>query len=140
MNNVTVKKVTPGAIEGDPPTLTDVTIVGNLDIDLDRGRFYVEIDAPGVANDDVLRVTYDQEAYSVESVAAEGKDVAGALRYVADNPHGANQDRFYPYVKLTPNGDFALKGDTWQKMTFSAEVLKKDGATARAYIDGMPAA
>jgi hypothetical protein len=140
VKNVLVSKVVPGATPSDPPTLTPVTLTGNLDVNLERARVYVEIDAPDIADGDVLRFTYDQEAYSINTIAAEGKEVAGALRFVADNPHGANQDRFYPYVKLTANGDFALKGDTWQKMTFSAEVLKRDGATSRAYIDGTPVA
>jgi len=40
-----------------------------------------------------------------------------------------------PYVKLMPNGDFALKGDEWQQLSFNIEVLKK-GTLEAVYMDG----
>ena len=57
---------------------------------------------------------------------------------IAYNPQGKNYDWFMPYVKLSPNGDFALKGDEWQQIPFSVEILKKSGYEA-LYIDGRPA-
>jgi hypothetical protein len=43
-----------------------------------------------------------------------------------------------PYVKLSPNGDYALKGDEWQQIPLSIEVLKASGKEA-IYRDGVPA-
>lgn len=141
ITNVTMSKVTPGALPADPPTLTPIaTLAGNVEIDLERARFYVEIDAPNIADDDVLRVTYDQEGYTNEIVIAKGQQIRGALRFLADNPHGKNRDYFWPYATITSNGDYALKGDSWQEMSFTAEVLKKDGSTERAYIDNVASA
>ena len=40
-----------------------------------------------------------------------------------------------PYVKISPNGDYALKGDEWQQIPFNIEILKKTGFEA-LYSDG----
>jgi len=140
ITNVVVKKVVPPVAPATDPTLEDVTLAANIEIDLERARMYIEVDAPDIENDDVLRVTYDQEAYSREVIIAKGQQISGALRFLADNPHGKNRDYFYPYVKITSNGDYALKGDSWQQMSFNYEVLKKDGSTERVYIDGVASA
>jgi len=140
IDNVVVKKVVPPVAPATDPTLVDVPIADNFDVDLVRGGLYVELDAPDVAEGDVLRVTYDQTAYTNDVVIAKGTEIRGALRYEADNPKGPNQDAFMPYVKLTANGDFAFKSDSWQQMSFNVEVLKKDGSTERLYLDGTPAA
>jgi lipopolysaccharide export system protein LptA len=140
ITNVVIKKVTPGALPADPPTLTAVTLAGNFEVDLERARIYVEVDAPDVSNGDTLRVTYDQEGYSREIIIAKGQQVSGALRFLADNPHGKNRDYYMPYVKITSNGDYALKGDEWQKMSFNYEVLKRDARVERQYIDGAASA
>lgn len=143
ITNVKVSTVTAGATPSDPPVVTEIATAdmpANFEIDLERARIYIEPDAPDVADGDVLRVTYDQEAYSREVIIAKGQQISGALRFLADNPHGKNRDYFYPYVKITSNGDYALKGDSWLQMSFNFEVLKKDASTERAYIDGMRAA
>lgn len=141
ITNVKIDIITPGALPADPPVVTALaTLAGNVEIDLERARLYIESDAPDLEDGDVIRVTYDQEAYSREIIIAKGQQVSGALRFLADNPHGKNRDYFYPYVKITSNGDYALKGDSWLQMSFNFEVLKKDGSTERAYIDGVAAA
>jgi len=60
--------------------------------------------------------------------------VYGALFFESDNPVGDNKNFWWPYVNLTPNGNFALKGDTWQMMSFTAEALKRDSSTQRVYL------
>lgn len=124
ITNVTVKK---GA--------ATVALTANFDIDLELGRVYVEEDAPGVADGDVLIFTFDQEATTRELIVGKGTEVRGALRFVSKNPIGKQKDYYWPYVKLSANGDFSLKGDEWQTLPFAFEVLKKDAATARVYID-----
>lgn len=138
ITNVLISKVTPGTLPADPPVVTPILPAdydGNFEIDLERGRFYVEIDAPDVTDNTVLRVTYDQEGVSRVTTIARGDEIRGALRFESKNPVGNQHDYFWPYIKLTSNGDYALKGDTWQEMSFNFEVLKKDSSTERLYID-----
>ena len=59
-------------------------------------------------------------------------------RYVADNPKGGNKDHYFPYVRLSPNGDINIKADEWQQLPFTVKVLKRDSETAAMYIDGRP--
>jgi hypothetical protein len=139
ISNVVISKVVPPVPPATDPTLAPITNANNVDVDLVRGRIYIEPDAPDLVDGDVLSVTYDQGGITRTVIVSKGKEIRGALRYIADNPVGPNSDHFWPYVKLTPNGDFALKGDTWQQMSFTAEVLKKDGTTERLYIDGVAA-
>jgi len=60
--------------------------------------------------------------------------IFGALTFEADNPVGDNKNYWFPYVNLTPSGNLALKGDTWQTMSYTAEALKRDAATQRVYV------
>lgn len=63
----------------------------------------------------------------------DAQSIYGAMIYKANNPIGSNRTLWVPYCNLKPNGNFALKGDTWQSMSFSARVIKRDNATGRAY-------
>lgn len=72
------------------------------------------------------------------SIIGKTDSIYGALFFESDNPIGANVNYWFPYVNLTPNGTFALKGDTWQTMSFTAEALKRDNATERVYIYSPP--
>ena len=99
----------------------------NIEIDLERGRIYVELDAPDVEDGDSLTVVYDVQASSRDIVIGRGDEIRGALRFLSNNPVGTNKDYYWPYVKLTPNGDFALKSSEWQQIGFSFEVLQLSG-------------
>jgi len=67
------------------------------------------------------------------AVIGAANTVYGALFFESDNPVGTNVNYWWPYVNLRPNGNLALKGDTWQQMSFTAEALKRDGTTERVY-------
>lgn len=137
ITNLIIATVVPAVIPTDPPVVTAIptnTYGANFEIDLERARVFIESDAPAVPDDTVLRFTYDQEAVTNEITIGKGDEVRGAMRFIAKNPYGQNRDYFWPYVKVTSNGDYALKGDSWQEMDFSFEVLKKDGSTERLYI------
>lgn len=141
VTNVVISKQVAAVPPATEPTYTPFTsteMTNNFEIDLERGRVYIESDAPDITADMVIQFTYDQEAYAREIIVSKGSEVRGALRFIADNPIGENKDYFIPYVKLSANGDYALKGDDWQSMTFDMEVLKKDNVTERLYIDGQP--
>lgn len=86
---------------------------------------------------DTVVGTYNQLAYSIEQIISKSMTVEGSLRYIAANPAGENIDYFMPWVKLTPNGDFQLKGDEWQQLPFTLEILKK-GSLESIYMDGRP--
>lgn len=135
VNNVVVAKMVPGALPEDPPVETPVDPVGNLEIDLELGRIFIEPDAPDLASGDELKVTFDIDAGTRTVIIGRGDEVRGALRFISKNPIGKQRHHFYPYVKVTSNGDYALKGSEWQQMSFNVEVLKKDAATERVYID-----
>jgi hypothetical protein len=68
------------------------------------------------------------------AVIGRADTIFGALFFEADNAEGENVNYWFPYTNMTPNGTFALKGDTWQVMSFTIEALKRDSATERVYL------
>lgn len=108
----------------------------NYQVDEVRGRIYIE-DGSSIDDEDI-QVTFDVAASSRERIVSGSSSVYGSLRFVADNPKGPNRDYFLPYVKLSPDGDYNLKGDEWQQMGFTFEVLKKASSVEAMYIDGQP--
>lgn len=131
VSNVVVKKGAPGYA-------TTVTPTGNYQFDADLGRLYIEENAPGINNEDI-QVTFDTAATTYDQVVSGTKSIYGALRFVADNPKGKNRDYYFPYVKMAPDGDYALKGEEWMTIGFTFEVLKKASNIEAMYIDGRPA-
>jgi len=109
----------------------------DYEVDLTLARILV-LSTGSIANGDDLELTYDITAHSRDQVQSGSQPVEGALRFEAINPEGANVDYYMPDVKLAPNGDYALKGDDWQKMAFNVEVLLKTGQAAAIYADGRP--
>lgn len=136
VTNVKVEVEVPPVLPATTPTYTDITsqASGNFDLDLDRAKIFIEPSAPLIPNGTVLRITYDQLAGSTETILGEGNVIAGALRFEAANPVGDQSDYYWPYVKISPDGDYSLKGDDWQAIGFTAEVLIRDSATKRVYI------
>lgn len=113
------------------------TLVLNTDyvLDADMGRFQVVGggDGEGVA----ITADYTPAAKSRVRVISKGDTIEGSLRFIAKNPKGQQFDYYMPWVKLTPNGDFAIKAEEWQTIPFNLEILKP--ATAEAiYVDGRP--
>lgn len=106
----------------------------DYEIDFERGRLYIK---PGgtIADGTVLSVNYIVRAQTFERVISGSQPVAAALRYLAQNPTGDDIDYYMPYVKISPNGDYALKSDEWQQIPFSIEVLKLTNREA-IYADG----
>lgn len=109
----------------------------NYELDETLGRIFVLEDAPGIAPGSTLQVTYDVAASSRVIIIEAGEQVRGALRYIADNTAGANNDHYFPLVEISPDGDVEFKGDDWSAMSFSGEILKK-GNLAKHYVDGRP--
>lgn len=100
------------------------------------GRITV-LEGGEISNGDILVAAYTIDASVRDRVVSGSNPVEGALRYIARNPEGKNLSYFIPWVKITPNGDFTIKGDEWQTLPFTIEILKK-GALEAIYIDGVP--
>lgn len=137
-NPAGVRKVTNVVIKKGVGFPTTVAMLNNYEVDEARGRIYIEDGAPDISGVDI-QVTYDVQASTRERIVSGSNSVYGSLRFVADNPKGPNRDYFLPYVKLSPNGDYNLKGDEWQSMGFNFEILKKASNVEAMYIDGQPA-
>lgn len=123
---VTIKKGVTSLVAG-----TDYTLDAAL------GRVTILESSVTVINGDDLTADFTTSAQTRERVISGSSAIAGALRFISYNPQGKRYDWYMPYVKLSPNGDFALKGDEWQQIPFNVEILKRPGYEA-IYIDGRP--
>ena len=124
---------------GDISSIPGVSVLtansGNFELDLELGRIYIEPDAGDIADGQQMIVSFDVEAQVREQVIGKGNIIYGCLRFIADNPVGANKDLFFPKVTLQPDGDYSLKGDEWQKIGFAFKALRLNAATQRVYTD-----
>lgn len=117
-------------------------LVLNTDYTLDAvmGRITLLETATAVESGDDIMVDYTKTAHTRERIISGTTAVAGSMFFRGFNPQGKNFDWTLPYVKVSPNGDFALKSDEWQSIPFSVEVLKRSDRDAAFYIDGRPIA
>ena len=107
-------------------------------LDATLARIYI-IPGGGIADNDIVLESYTPTLGTRDQVlSASSAAVAGALRFVADNPKGTNRDIFLPSVNLKPSGSAKLKGEQaeYMQLGFEVEILKKDVSTAAVYIDG----
>jgi hypothetical protein len=104
-------------------------------IDMELARLTILSTGTIVAGN--IKVDYKVLAKSRDRVISGSQAIEGSLRFIAVNPKGANFDYFMPWVKITPNGDYSLKGEEWQTIPFNVEILKKTGLEA-IYLDGRP--
>lgn len=103
-------------------------------VDAAAGRFYIVETAEDVVDGDDLEVSYGMVAGVDDIVIARSDTIEGEMVFIANNAAGANDNYFWPYVKLSPDGDLSLKGDEWMAMTFNFEILKRDAIAERQYI------
>lgn len=118
---------------GGTPLVVDTDFTMNYDTGV---LTFVEGSALAVDGADI-EVNYAVRAHTRDRVISGSEPVEGAMIYVAFNPKGTNFDYYLPYVKVTPNGDYALKGDEWQQIPFTIEALKPTSGEA-IYMDGRP--
>lgn len=131
VGSVVVKKGSPGFA-------TTVSAAGNYQVDEVLGRIYIEAGAPDITDDTIIQVTFNVLASTRGQVISKNQSIYAAVRFVADNPKGVNRDYYFPYVKLSPDGDYNLKGEEWQTMGFTMEILKKASNVESVYIDERP--
>jgi hypothetical protein len=114
------------------------TLGTDYTLDADTGGVVPLVGGTIVEGDDLL-ITYDQSAVSYNRVISGGANtIVGSFLYIATNPEGEKLDYFWPKVELKPDGDYALKGDDFQQISFQFEALKKDDNTEAVYINGRP--
>lgn len=107
-------------------------------VDEELGRVYITAGGD-IDGDASVTFTYDTLARSrTQIITSNSATVDGALRFIAANPKGAQLDYFMPKVKLSPNGEYELKGESWQQMSFNVEINKLDDDTEGIYVDGRP--
>ena len=112
------------------------TIEDDYLIDFDTGRLEI-VDGGAIEAGDALDITFGTLASTQEVVMSGTAAVEGALQYVANNPKGKNFDYMMGYVNIRPNGDYALKGDEWQQIPFTIDILKPR-STAAITMNGRP--
>jgi len=113
---------------------TTVQQAGNYEVDDELGRVYIPKGSTIGDNIDIV-VTYNVAASTRTQVVSSSNAIYGALHFIGRNPVGPNKDYYFPYVKIAPDGDYALKGDDWQTIGFTFDILKK-GTMEAVYIDG----
>jgi hypothetical protein len=115
---------------------TGTTYVENTDYTIDMATGLLTILATGtiVEGSDLL-VDYNVAAGTRTRIISGSNPIEGSLRYYAKNPKGRQLSAFMPWVKLSPNGDFALKGEEWQQIPFNVEVLKISNREAVYWYD-----
>lgn len=137
-NPVGNMNIAVGATVKDDTTPTAATFVAGTDYVLDAVRGILTILDGGAIDDGTnLRVTYTTSASTHKLVVSGGEPVNGALKFVTKNPAGNDFVYTMPWVQISPNGDFNLKGDEWQQIPLTGEILRKSALEA-IYLNGLP--
>lgn len=129
--------------DGDVTSIPGATVLpdDNYEIDLALGRIYIEPDASMIPGNGMqAAVQYDVDAQARTMIIGKANMIYGSLRFIADNPVGPNKDYFFPKVALNPDGDYSLKGDDWQVMSFTFRAMKLNSNTEILYIDSRSSA
>lgn len=120
---------------GGTPTYVEGT---DYNVDLTLARIEI-IAGGGISDGDDLEIDYDLDAVGWEQVAAtSAAAVSAAIRFIADNPTGENDDMYIPLCNVRPTGELPMIGTDWQQAQLECEALKPSSGAA-IYIDGRPA-
>jgi hypothetical protein len=103
-----------------------------VDTEMGTVRF---IEGGTIAEGNPAYITYNVAASTREQIISGNTSIDGALWFKSFNARGPQHDYFLPYVSLSPDGDFNLKGDDWQAIPFALDIQKK-GDMSRVYCDG----
>lgn len=113
---------------GDISSIPGVTVLSdaNYELDADRGQLYIEDNAPDITGEIKLVVKYNRKASTGTVIVSSDEIIEGSLRFESDNPTGHQKNYYIPLITISSDGDYALKGDDWQSLGFTFDVLKKD--------------
>lgn len=131
---------TPQGVRGVGSVVITGVDEASYTVENDTGRILLHDDADDIVAGSTLHVTYGVKPQTETVVIAKGQSIEGELQFIANNPAGANDDYYWPMVRLTPDGDFSLKSDEWQTVNWNFEILKRDSITERQYITRRTAA
>lgn len=135
-----VRNVTSVTVNVDPSGTPTVAVL-NTDYTLDAalGRIYIMPTSTLIDGTKEVQVDYTPDTSKRDRVtSASLTQLDGALRFISYNAKGEQKDFYFPYVTLTPTGNWGLKGDQWQQMQFNIEVNEPSDGSAAVYIDGRP--
>lgn len=131
--------IAAAGVGGTPPTYT-----AGVDYVVDPATGWVKIpDGSSIIPVDPATSTPVEFTFSaaaterVQIISASDALLEGALRYRSTNVKGPRHDYFWPYVQISPDGDFSMKGDTWLEMSFTFDILDPSDGRASMYIDGL---
>jgi hypothetical protein len=133
----------PAGVRGLANVVVEVATVAktagvDYTVDLTDGGLII-LEGGTIADGDDVDVEYDLVATSYNRVvSSDNAEIYGALYLKSNNAKGLKQDYFMPYVQIRPDGDFEMKGEEWQELPFSFEILKLDDNTPAVYINGRP--
>ena len=105
-------------------------------VDYDNGVLHIT-DNSAIVDGTDIDVYFGTRSSTRERVISGSTPVEGALMYIAANPKGTDFNYMLPWIKVTPNGDYALKGDEWQQIPLNIEILKPTNKEA-IYMNGRP--
>lgn len=138
-SNPTGDRSVSSVVVKDDTTPTAITYVVNTDYTVDAVRGTITV-VPGgsITEGKNLRITHSRAAVSRDLILSGNQSIYGELYYEAKNPKGQQIDYLMPKVRLSPSGDFVVKGESdWQSISFDVGVLKKSGLAA-IYGAGLP--
>lgn len=141
MYQIGVTNATPAgvrSISNVAVTVASASMTAGTDytVDTELGQIVI-LEAGSIVDGDDVSITYDRDAKSMQQVISGTQQVEGALKFVATNPQGDKIDYDFPYVRLAPNGDYALKSDDWLALPLSLEILTAPNRAA-IYMTGRP--
>ena len=110
-----------------------IAAAGNWSVDEDAGVLTILPDAVDIADGDSITVKYTQDAATFPLIIGRADAAYGVLFYKDNATTGIRRDGLFPYVKISPDGDYDLKSDDWQTLGLTVEILKRDPATERVY-------
>ena len=108
---------------------TTKTLGTDYTVDTATGMITI-VSGGGITTGDDIIVTYQVNSSTQAAVVSGSTMIEGSLLFIADNPKGDNLDYVLPWVKVSPNGDFSLKGEDWQQIPFKLEILKPPSSEA----------
>lgn len=135
-----VRDVTAVTVTIDPGgTATSAVLDTDYTLDAELGRITI-LEGGAIDGQTDVEVDYTPAANTRKRiVTGASASIEVALRFISTNPRGPKRDIYIPKVTLSPEGDWALKGDDWQTLSFNLSIGKNTGQAA-IYIDGRPAA
>lgn len=102
----------------------------DYNMDFDAGLLSFVDDSAVAVEGATVTVTYGVLGSTRSVVLSGNQPVEGALIFASKNPKGPDSKLRMGWVKLSPNGDYNLKGDEWQQIPLTVRVMKAEGQPA----------